>query len=73
MTIRTGKERAMTDALKNLLEAAKKIEPTAEQRESQRRSFAFGNTAFENELITREMVDRQAEELAREANEPPKR
>jgi hypothetical protein len=59
----------MTDALKNLLEAAKKIEPTAEQREQQRRSFAFGNTAFENKLITREMVDSQAEELAREATE----
>jgi hypothetical protein len=62
----------MTDALKSLLEAAKKIEPTAEQRESQRRSFAFGNTAFENQLITREMIDHQAEELAREENESPK-
>jgi len=59
----------MTDALKTLLEAAKKAEPTAEQREKQRRSFAFGNTAFENKLITREMVDRQAEQLAREKNE----
>ena len=63
----------MTDALKTLLEAAKTITPTAEQQESQRRSFAFGNTAFENKLITREMIDRQAEELARETNEPPKR
>jgi len=59
-------------ALKTLLEAAKKIEPTTEQKESQRRSFAFGNTAFENSLITREMIDRQAEELARVANEPSK-
>ena len=59
----------MTDALKNLLDAAKKAEPTPEQQESQRRSFAFGNTAFENPLITREMVDRQAEALAREAEE----
>ncbi len=59
----------MTDALKTLLEAAKKAEPTAEQQEKQRRSFAFGNTAFENKLITREMVDRQAEQLAREKNE----
>jgi hypothetical protein len=58
----------MTDALNSLLEAARKIEPTPEQRELQRRSFAFGNTAFENELITREMIDRQAEELAREAD-----
>jgi hypothetical protein len=63
----------MTNALKFLIEAAKKIKLTADQRESQRRSFAFGNTAFENKLITREMIDRQAEELAREANESPKR
>jgi hypothetical protein len=63
----------MTDALKALIEAARKIEPTAEQRESQRRSFAFGNTAFENRLITREMIDHQADELARETNEPAKR
>jgi hypothetical protein len=59
----------MIDALKSLLEAAKKAVTTPEQREKQRRSFAFGNTAFENSLITREMVDRQADELAREADE----
>jgi hypothetical protein len=63
----------MTDKLKRLLEAAKSIEPTPAQRELQRRSFAFGNTAFENKLITRKMIDEQAEELAREANEPRKR
>jgi len=59
----------MTDALRALLEAAKRAQPTAEQREQQRRSFAFGNTAFENSLITREMVDRQAEQLARESHD----
>jgi hypothetical protein len=59
----------MREALATLLEAAKKIEPTAEHREEQRRSFAYGNTAFENKLITREMVDREAEKLAKEKNE----
>jgi hypothetical protein len=59
----------MREALATLLEAAKKIEPTAEQREEQRRSFAYGNTAFENKLITREMVDREAEKLAKEKRE----
>ena len=59
----------MFEALKTLLEAAKNAKPTPEHREEQRRSFAFGNTAFENKLITREMVDREAEKLAREANE----
>jgi hypothetical protein len=59
----------MNDALKSLLEAARNTKPTPDQRESQRRSFAFGNTAFENKLITRDMIDRQAEKLAREADE----
>ena len=59
----------MTDALKQLLEAAKRAQPSPEQREAQRRSFAYGNTAFENELITREMIDQQAEKLAEERHE----
>jgi hypothetical protein len=52
-------------SLEALLAAAKTANPTPEQLEQQRRSFVFGNTALENELITREMVDRQADELAR--------
>jgi hypothetical protein len=56
----------MTDALKKLLEAAKTAQPTPEHREQQRRSFVYGNTHFENELITREMVDREAEKLAKD-------
>ena len=54
----------MTEDLKTLLEAAKQIPSTPAQREEQRRSFAYGNTAFENDRITREMIDRQAEKLA---------
>jgi hypothetical protein len=54
----------MTEDLKALIEAAKKVTPTPEHREEQRRSFAYGNTAFENARITREMIDRQAEKLA---------
>jgi hypothetical protein len=63
----------MTDALKKLLEAAKAAQPSAEHRELQRRSFVYGNTAFENELITREMVDREAEKLAREPDAEKRR
>jgi hypothetical protein len=59
----------MFAALKALLEAAKTANPSAEQREQQRRSFAFGNAALENDLITREMVDREAERLAREGDD----
>ena len=58
----------MTDPLKKLLDAARSAKPSPEHREEQRRSFAFGNTAFENDLITREMVDQQAEKLAKESN-----
>jgi hypothetical protein len=36
----------------------------AKEKEAQRRSFAYGNTAFENPMITREMIDREAEKLA---------
>lgn len=53
----------MQDPLTTLLEAAKKIRMTPAQREQQRRSFAYGNAKIENELITRETVDRQAEDL----------
>jgi hypothetical protein len=55
----------MTEDLKKLIELASKTPFTAEQREAQRRSFAYGNTHFENESITRDHVDRAAEELAR--------
>ena len=59
----------MTEALQALLEAAKKVDASPEHREAQRRSFAYGNTAFENKLITREMVDQQAEKLAKERDD----
>lgn len=59
----------MTDDLERLLEAAKRFKPTPAQREEQRRSFAYGNTAFENDLITRDMIDAQAERLAKKGDE----
>jgi hypothetical protein len=60
------RESAMTKSLEFLIEAARRASPSPEQQEEQRRSFAYGNTAFENSLITREMVDEQAEAIARE-------
>jgi hypothetical protein len=53
----------MTDALRILIETARKVQMSSDEREAQRRSFAYGNTHFENEKITREMVDREAERL----------
>lgn len=53
----------MTQNLKELLAAARDVRQSKEQNEEQRRSFAYGNTNIENPRITRETVDRQAEEL----------
>jgi len=69
-TVRTGISMmpcevcVMNEALKVLIEASQKARMPNAEREAQRRSFAFGNTHFENELITREMVDRAADALA---------
>lgn len=54
----------MGEELQALIEVAKRVTPTPAEREEQRRSFAYGNTAFENSRITREMIDRQAEKLS---------
>ena len=58
-----------SDALSALMDAAKRHHTSPEHREEQRRSFAYGITAFENPLITREMIDEEAERLAAEKNE----
>ena len=34
-----------------------------QEKEEQRRSFAYGNTKIENPNVTREMVDKAADEL----------
>ena len=57
----------MTEKLEFLLEEAKKIKMTPAQQEEQRRSFAYGNTKIENDLITREMIDEAAERLAKQS------
>jgi hypothetical protein len=54
----------MSDELDKLIERAKALEVSPESREAQRRSFAYGNTHFENEQITRDTVARAAERLA---------
>jgi len=59
----------MPTKLQELIEATKKVVPTQEQKEEQRRSFAYGNTKIENPRITRETVDREAESLGAPKNE----
>lgn len=55
----------MTQDIQELLAAASRVKPSREENEQQRRSFAFGNTNIENSRITRETVDREADELNR--------
>mgnify|MGYP005749769007 CR=1 FL=1 len=51
------------DALRSLIEEAKKVSMTEAQVLEQRRSFAYGNSAFENPMITKEMINEQGEKL----------
>lgn len=51
----------MADSLSKLIELARSVKVSEGQREEQRRSFVFGNTAIENSRITREMVNRKAD------------
>jgi hypothetical protein len=57
---RSGKEGSM-DSLSRLIEMAKAVRVSEDHREEQRRSFVYGNTAFENTEVTWEMVNRQAD------------
>ncbi len=63
----------MTNRLQELLEEARKNVLTPQEKEEQRRSFAYGNTKIENSRITREMVDQEAESLKKEAADSPHR
>jgi hypothetical protein len=56
----------MTNRLQELLDEARKNVLTSQEKEEQRRSFAYGNTKIENSRITREMVDQEAESLKKE-------
>jgi hypothetical protein len=53
----------MPTRLQELLDKARQSIPTSEEKEEQRRSFAYGNTRIENPRITREMVDKAADDL----------
>ena len=53
----------MGTELERLIDATKSVHLTPEEREEQRRSFAYGNTKIENSRITRGTVDEEAEAL----------
>lgn len=52
------------DKLRELLDKTSGVQATPEQREAQRQSFAYGNTKFENDNITRETIARASRTLA---------
>ena len=54
----------MSNRLQELLERDRKTTMTPEQGEAQRQSFAYGNTKFENDRITRDTVERASKRLA---------
>lgn len=57
----------MFDHLQKLIDLARQLPFTTEDREAQRRSFAYGNTKIENDRITREMIDEEDELLKAES------
>jgi hypothetical protein len=53
----------MSPELQELIERARRVEMTPEDREKQGISFAYGNTKVENSDITWDTVRKAAEEL----------
>jgi hypothetical protein len=57
-------EETMLNDLQKLTELARGIEMTPQEQEAQRRSFAYGSALIENSNITRESIQRAAEEMS---------
>jgi len=57
----------MSEEIEKLLAVAKRHPIGLTEKEEQRRSFAYGNTHIENDRVTRQMVDQQAELLKKNA------
>ena len=62
-------EGIMPTSLDQRIAAARIREFAPDEREAQRRSFAFGNTNIENPRITRETIDEQAEVLKQRSSQ----
>ncbi len=56
----------MPEHLERLLEEARRIQMSEDQRREQRISFAYGNTHIENSNITRQMVADADDKISRE-------
>jgi hypothetical protein len=53
----------MDQNISRLIELARGVHMSDAQRAEQRNSFVYGNTKLENELVTREMVERISREI----------
>ena len=73
LPLRLGYHQGMGNKLEALLRESRDRKNSSSEQEAQRRSFAYGNTHFENERITRETVDRAAEDLKDAKNRHPAR
>ena len=51
--------------LDHIIEKAKKYQMSPQEKEEQRRSFAYGNAKIENDHITKQMIDKAAGANAR--------
>jgi hypothetical protein len=51
-------------SLEELIELARAYQPTEAEKEEFRRSFAYGNVHLANPRVTREDIDRAADDLA---------
>ncbi len=63
----------MEKSVSKLIELAKAVKVSEEHRREQRRSFVYGNTAFENPNITRELVDLVDAEMDANQGDPHSR
>lgn len=59
----------MSDELKMLIEMARTVQMTPEEKEAQRISFAYGNAKIADDSITRDDVVRASQRLRERANE----
>ncbi len=50
--------------LEKLISRARGVKMSGKEREAQRRSFAYGNCKIDNDDVTRDLINREAERLA---------
>lgn len=63
----------MSSDLNKLIDDARDHVMTDEEREAQRRSFAYGNVHLHNPLVTRQMIDEVAAEYKPSASDDANR